>query len=384
VDITRIACETEGEGCRVVIETNRYAPIYFLYSTKIPEHNLGELALAVLLIPAMLRGETLSIPTENPICPVLLKNFHSFQEVFCQWYPELSKVDIVAAVKPASAPNLIKGVSSFSGGVDSLYTVFQVRQQIDQIMLCCGLDMQLSETQRIEESKAQCRFFAEQNKVGLVTVETNLKESLDDYNGKKMHGVVLIGLMLALCPAQVFIPASDTVSNLEPWGSHPLTDPLLSTGSTHVIHHAAIRRSSKLRALASSQHTLDMLRVCNASDQYNCSECEKCLRTMFVLEVLGKTSAALKRITAQQLKKLRLYDEGVLGFWKDNRDLAGELGNEKLYGLAAKIVNDFEFRHHFKRLLTVLNLRSNSGDTQVPRGLARCVAVALHGSSGQG
>jgi hypothetical protein len=360
VDITRIACEQEGEGCRVVIETNCYAPIYFLYSQKIPEHNLGELALAVLLVPAMLRGESLVIPAANPICPVLLKNFQSFQDVFCQWYPELSKVDLVVAVKSVAAPKLLRGVSCFSGGVDSLYTFFQMRQQIDQIMLCCGLDLQLNEIQRIEETKAQCILFAEQHQVGLVTVETNIKESLNDYSGKKMHGLVFIGLMLALCPAQVFVPASDTVSHLEPWGSHPLTDPLLSTSSTHVIHHAPIRRSSKLRVLADSQHALDMLRVCNASDQYNCCECEKCLRTMFILEVLGKTSTALKRVTEPQLKKLRIHDEGVLGFWKDNRDLARELGNEKMLSLASKIVNDFEFRHHCKQLLALLKLRAHS------------------------
>jgi hypothetical protein len=52
-------------------------------------------------------------------------------------------------------------------------------------------------------------------------------------------------------------------SNLAPWGSHPLTDPLLSTLGTRVIHDdAAFSRIEKTEFIARREMALRTLRVC--------------------------------------------------------------------------------------------------------------------------
>ncbi|MEO1799639.1 MAG: hypothetical protein AAFR62_04335, partial [Cyanobacteria bacterium J06629_2] len=74
--------------------------------------------------------------------------------------------------------------------------------------------------------------------------------------------------------------------NLEPWGSHPLLDPLYSTTSLQVRHeNAALSRLEKTKLVGEWDVALKQLRVCNEKESYqagnyNCGNCEKCVRTM--------------------------------------------------------------------------------------------------------
>jgi hypothetical protein len=74
-----------------------------------------------------------------------------------------------------------------------------------------------------------------------------------------------------------------------PWGSDPGIDYLLSTETTQVIHHGTgFRRTEKTEAIARWEETHDKLRVCAFDDStLNCSKCEKCIRTMMTLDILG-------------------------------------------------------------------------------------------------
>ena len=81
-----------------------------------------------------------------------------------------------------------------------------------------------------------------------------------------------------------------------PWGSHPLLDPLWSTEDIEFTHDGCeALRSAKIKAIARAPLALSTLRVCWANEQaeYNCGRCEKCLRTMIALHVVG----ALDRCT---------------------------------------------------------------------------------------
>ncbi len=82
-------------------------------------------------------------------------------------------------------------------------------------------------------------------------------------------------------------------ANLEPWGSHPLLDPLYSTTSLQIRHeNAALSRLEKTQLVGEWDIALKHLRVCNEKESYsegnyNCGNCEKCVRTMTAFLSLG-------------------------------------------------------------------------------------------------
>ena len=84
-------------------------------------------------------------------------------------------------------------------------------------------------------------------------------------NGPLWHGggIVSTGLALEKRYAQLVIASTYSYSNLAPWGSHPLTDPLLSALGTRVIHDdAAFSRIEKTEFIARREMALRTLRVC--------------------------------------------------------------------------------------------------------------------------
>ena len=82
-------------------------------------------------------------------------------------------------------------------------------------------------------------------------------------------------------------------ANLEPWGSHPLLDPLYSTTALQIRHeNVALSRLEKTRLVGEWDVALKQLRVCNEKasyreGNYNCGNCEKCVRTMTAFLALG-------------------------------------------------------------------------------------------------
>lgn len=81
----------------------------------------------------------------------------------------------------------------------------------------------------------------------------------------------------------------------DPSGLDALTTPLKSSSKMRIIFEGASHsRAEKMEALAGERIVLENLHVCfmgpdtHGQDDTNCSRCEKCLRTMLVLDALGK------------------------------------------------------------------------------------------------
>lgn len=91
-----------------------------------------------------------------------------------------------------------------------------------------------------------------------------------------------------------YIPASYTYTQLHPYGSHPLTDPLFSSAGLRVVHDgAAFDRVERTDLVARSCDALDTLHVCWQDFRLrNCSACQKCLRTMATLDLVGARERA--------------------------------------------------------------------------------------------
>jgi hypothetical protein len=94
-----------------------------------------------------------------------------------------------------------------------------------------------------------------------------------------------IGLLLGL--RECHIASTFTVYELQPWGSHPLLDPLFSNDFTKIVHgDNSVTRFEKTRKISTDPIMLENLRVCWYSHADNCGQCSKCLRTMAALRIL--------------------------------------------------------------------------------------------------
>ena len=268
------------------------------YWFEVPEAQAAELStagdpwLAWLLPLAVTLHEPLRIC--RPVDRGLYQNVHELMAIWRAWYPHLSVVPIEAdsaAGVPTGAP--ARTAAFFSGGVDSFFTVLRPHDAVDDLVTVWGFDVPLERADAVARLCRRFRAVAAELEKGFVDVATNIRTThwrMTDW-GPLSHGCALAGTALGLGRryGQVRIAATGGYRDLHPWGSHPLTDPLLSTGQTAVVHDgAAFTRVQKLELLVTSPVALGALHVCwRSQSDHNCGACNKCYRTMLILELLG-------------------------------------------------------------------------------------------------
>lgn len=311
---------------------------------------LNDCIFLSLYIQSMQEGSKFFFPYENPISEQLIINLTKHQNIFCQWYKkELQPIEV--DVKISNKEHTASGVVSlFSGGIDSYYTYVDKQFELTHVFLCLGLDIQLEEATKIKLAVKQYSEFAKENNKTLLIASTNMRHVFPDNNRLIQHAALFSALVLAYGLKTLYIPASHTINELFPWGSHLLTDPLLSNGITEVIHHGAIARTDKTSVISEEQKVLDTIRICNSSDEFNCGECEKCIRTMFALEVLNKHTKSLPSLNEKMkfLKKIKIYKNNQFTFWQDNYNLAIAHRKYDLAKYAKAIIISYRWRQWIK------------------------------------
>jgi hypothetical protein len=257
----------------------------------------GNPFLACLLPLAMTRREPIRLCA--PVDPLLLETAPRLMEIWTGWYPHLRPVPIHAEKIPDDAPSAApEAASMFSGGVDSFFTVLREHAPdraglpgIDRLLAVWGFDIPLERPQ--EFSRLRERLLDAASCLGkpLVDVATNLKSRRfrqADW-GKLSHGSALASVALALEKGfrTVYIPPS--LGRLQPWGSHPDTDPLHSTSRLRIIHDAPeASRWCRAEFVSRSPVAMRNLHVCpRDKDSRNCGECRKCYVLKLTLEILG-------------------------------------------------------------------------------------------------
>lgn len=259
----------------------------------------GDPWLAALLPLAATLGEDLVLPL--PVDPVLRSGCRDVARVWKGWYGGLSVPELVAPVEGrgsrASEP---RSGALFSGGVDSFFTLLRHEGNgvpghppLTDLLTVWGLDVALAnraEGRKLESWSGRVASEAEKRAVFMVTNVRDTRWSEANWS-KLSHGALLVACALTLQSRYrlVLVPSSvPYVRSRRRWGSHPLTDPMLSTGSTGVVHDGACaRRTEKTARIARSELAMRYLRVCwaeGATD--NCGRCGKCRRTMATLEVV--------------------------------------------------------------------------------------------------
>lgn len=111
-----------------------------------------------------------------------------------------------------------------------------------------------------------------------------------------------------------------------PYGSHPMIDSNYSSSDLRIKHDRPLSRFEKTRMISDWDSALENVRVCNKttlyeSGQLNCSECEKCLRTMMALLACGalEQSPAFKYddVSAETVLDTVKMNKTVYSFYPD-------------------------------------------------------------------
>ncbi|MFT3878956.1 MAG: hypothetical protein QM703_04765 [Gemmatales bacterium] len=273
-------------------------------------------AFATMCLPvAMAKGW--SVRSESPVSAKLMGSIPTIQDIFLHFLPGTQRIELDApSHKDPMAPNR-EAASFFSGGVDAYYTYLKHRERIRRLIFGMGFDIKLSQTKVIDIVLEQMRRAAQDLGAGLLEVKTNIRDFSDRYvHWRFFIGAALGGTasLLSNLLDAVYIGSSHNYGDMFCWGTHPILDPLWTTEAVEVINDGCEAiRLDKIKLVAQSDEALKSLRVCfnNRDDRYNCSRCEKCLRTMVGLHIHGaleRCKTLRNTLDLKRISNLRIGD----------------------------------------------------------------------------
>ena len=168
----------------------------------------------------------------------------AWQEAFATWYPDRlapSDPPPTGARRPGTRPD---GVGCFfTGGVDSFHSVLANRDRLTHLVFVHGFDVPLEGLPALRADVTEhVQAAALELGLPLIEVETNLHDLSDTRQspwGTTYHGVALAAVahLLSGVVGEMIIGATHAFADLFPYGSHPMTDPLLSSSGLRLVHH---------------------------------------------------------------------------------------------------------------------------------------------------
>jgi hypothetical protein len=256
--------------------------------------------------------------------PLLQQNAEELLRVWSKWHPAIQPIEIEAPTqrsefreRPAdsesqrqdsqrwAAASALRAGCFFSGGVDSFFTVLHQGGQVERhrqagerviedLVYVWGFDLPLARQEEFAKLRASLTRAAEGLGKCLHVVATNLREG--QYRrlawGRLSHGCALgtVAHLLAGAFSKFLLSSTHTYKESFPWGSHPLTDPLMSSANLAIRHYGSgFDRLEKLEFIADNAIAMERLHVCYwARTAANCGKCAKCYRTMLALDILGR------------------------------------------------------------------------------------------------
>lgn len=294
--------------------------------------------LAAALYPAMKMGEDIIV--EGNVSGRVLNGIYEIMDIVDGWKIGLKKINIHPQKILADREKNAEKALFFSAGVDSFYTLLthnSSKKAITHLIFTHGMDIPLTEKELYATTLRNIQKVAKHFGITVTTVKTNIRE----FTGKYLkwdfaHGPVIgsIALVLRGNFNEIFISGGMHINHLRPLGSHPHIDPLWSSEKMKINHYGShIDRLGKIQTeISKSKLALSVLRVCwrNKNSQYNCCECEKCIRTMLSLYncgVLQESKTFNKPINPKILANLyvvknhiRYFRENLIELQRTGRD----------------------------------------------------------------
>ncbi len=287
--------------------------------------------LLAAALPAMRHRER-RIAIEGAVCPRLADGLGAASALLESWYGAPRTLPVIEPSEgfgiPVPAPP--RAAAFLSGGLDSLDVFLRNRSYLppghparfEDALHVSGLPYtgpagSPSRESFVSRARSSAAAIAARIDVPLSFVTTNLGEIERDflffrgeYFGSAYAAVA--HLFSGRFTEVSYASAQHIGVRLDPLGSHPLLDPLYSTGALEFRHVGADRgRLEKAREAASRPDLLSHLCVCLQTPLggpgANCGLCEKCQHTQIELLLAGAPLRAFPAdsLTADSIRALR-------------------------------------------------------------------------------
>lgn len=323
--------------------------VWFRFPKWLPVARRAEVFLPLALAEAMVRAEDVVVDASVAISTKLAGSLPEIVNVFCSWNRDDNRPIQVQAVTDTTPRPSESVICCFSGGIDSSFSFSQHQAAITDLLVVMGFDLTEAGPQWLQLTHRLQRF-ADQHGKRLIAVETNLRQVIEarKLSWEASHGSILASIGVALQARSIIIPSSYGYSDLFPWGSHPLLDPLWSTECTTVVHDGlGYSRTQKTEQLLRHTALLDDLQVCWNHIDKNCGKCSKCMRTSLALYMLNTTSVSLPPYDGtSSLAILKPSSLAGVPFGDDLIRLAKRTNQPRLASILIRNRDRFLFKYH--------------------------------------
>lgn len=263
---------------------------------------------------------------ENAVSAELVKKSNAVQD----FYHEVAKRKIAIKVKTANTFVATSQVGQFfTLGVDSFYTLSAHKERRDPasrlLLYIDGYDVPFYQKKFLQTLHTAIRRVAKQTGNKPVYLETNIRQISDAILGwgrYHVSGLVAAATLLGLKKIYISGESFDSPD----WGLRRGVDTLYSRKrqAVKLVGHEMLR-VKKIKRILNTAHSnlfLQFVRVCWENVRlspipYNCSVCQKCLKTKLTLTALGVTKTpTLRSPTLAAIQKLQLV-EHVFPEWQE-------------------------------------------------------------------
>jgi hypothetical protein len=284
-----------------------------------------DVAALALVAKAMNYGQDLHL--EGPVSWRLLANLEEYVDAWTQWRPQtfrpvaLSAEEVVDDRGTGAGERAARAVIAFSGGLDGTYGAhLHARRLLGHrtldlaaAVLVGGFDIPLGDEVGLAVAVEGARAITTELGVPLVVLRTNWQAVADPEWEMTFGTAMAAALHLFADRAGNVLLSSDTTwaAPTFPWGSNPITTPLLSSSRMRMSHPgASATRTEKARALGALPSVREHIRVCwqGVVPGRNCGRCEKCVRTKANFLAAGHGAVpALGPLQRGEIRSLTLH-----------------------------------------------------------------------------
>ena len=351
IQILQPIVETYGTSSAITYEylyDNKKHSFTNRFLSRIDNLYAGIEGLISIFVPhCILTGST--ITTDIPVDKGYLDNVQNLVDVFKRLHSNdefkfFFGLNINAPLRRPQTTQIEsnKNVAAFTLGVDSFYTLYSNIDNIDSIMFIIGFDIKKRQRTLLDATIKSLGEVAKTYEKELILCETELKNKINHGTGFDwayyFHGAAIFNVAYGLSNVfdNLIMPSTFESKYEFRWGSHFMLDKHYSSSMFNIEHNGDLRRTEKVKFITDYDiKCLEHLRVCyvNKNQDYNCTDCKKCLRTLYMLELLGyKDKAATFKQDADGIDffKLEVSNAMEQGVVDDIRKLESELNLKKI------------------------------------------------------
>src|SRR5262245_33471063 len=197
-----------------------------------------------MLLPVAIETRQ-AIEVDSPLPARFLAGTRQIMEIWRQWNSIRVPIAISSTSLVSDEPQPEEIGCFFSGGLDSCYSVLKNlndprQSKISHLIFVDGFDVPIDNLSLAAKVSSRIQRLAGALGLNLIRCSTNSRQLTDLFAswGDTQHGgaMAAIGHFLSGRLGRVIVPSSHTYADSFPWGSHPLVDPLWSTGALEFVH----------------------------------------------------------------------------------------------------------------------------------------------------